>query len=306
MTPLTVAFITSRRDPKFEWFADSLSGRIGKQEVHVIVIDSFADEPGRKELVENSFSRTRATFGITLPFIHALPKPTIWAGKHRITSENWWSKSNSLNSAICLCRTEWIAFVDDRSVLCPGWLDCIEEAMRGQYAVVGTYEKHARMKVENGEIVDPGETLGIDHRPQNVPPVPTHDWHGGHCALPLEWCLRINGFSEDVCDSLGLEDAMFGVMLRNYGFPMVYDSRMKIIEDRTPGEIYGALKRADKGVSPQDKSHKIVEIFRDKTDSQNSFDIRNLRDRVLSGEPFPPPSAIHLDWYDGSEIKDAV
>lgn len=304
MTPLTVAFITSRRDPKFEWFADSLALQAGRREIHVIIIDTFADEPGREYLVEDAFGRTWSRTGVTLPFVHVNPKPTIWAGKHRLTNENWWSKSNSLNSAICLCRTEWLALVDDRSVLCHGWLDCIEEAMRGQYAVVGTYEKHARMKVENGEIVDPGETLGVDHRPQNVPPRPTHDWYGGHCALPLEWCLRVNGFSEDVCDSLGLEDAMFGVTLRNFGFPMVYDSRMKIIEDRTPGKIDGALKRADKGVSPNDKSHKIVEIFRDKTDSQNSFDIRNLRDRVLSGEPFPPPSASHLDWYDGQPISE--
>lgn len=303
MNSLTVAFVTARKEPNLYWFLDSLANQVGDMGAEVIVIDSYFDDRP-----ENTHPETNMIWmsyrGLSIRKIR--PKPTIWAGKHRITLENWWSKSNSLNSSICLCRTEWIAFVDDRSVLCTGWLDCIEEAMRGQYAVVGTYEKHANMRIENGEIIDPGETLGVDHRPQYDHPVPTHDWYGGHCALPLEWCLRVNGFSEDVCDSLGLEDAMFGVTLRNFGFPMCYDARMKIIEDRTPGEIDGALKRADKGVSPNDKSHKIVEIFRDKIDSQNSFDIRNLRDRMLSGEPFPPPSASHIDWYDGAEIKDMI
>jgi hypothetical protein len=122
--------------------------------------------------------------------------------------------------------------------------------------------------------------------------------------LPLEWCLAVNGFSEDLCDGLGSEDSMFGCTLHNAGFPIRYDPRMMIIEDRTPGEIDGALKRADKGVSPLDKSHAIVRALSTAKTSGNSFDIRNLRDRVLSGEPFPPPSASHFDWFDGQPISE--
>lgn len=306
-------YITSRRDCRIEWWFESLA-RIISLPAQVIVVDAYAEEPGRRDEVLEKFAK-----GFVGPlhiehvekgnvpgkfFSHVLPKPTIWQGKHRITKEDWWAKSSGQNTSVCLCREPWICMTDDRSVLMPGYFECLVDAMRSGYAVVGTYEKHANMKVENGVIVDPGETLGVDHRPQFDHPTPTHDWYGGHFALPLEWCLQVNGWSEDVCDSLGLEDAMFGVTLRNSGLPMCYDARMKIIEDRTPGEIDGALKRADKGVSPNDKSHKIVEIFRDKNSSQNSFDIRNLRDRVLNGEPFPAPSASHLDWYDGQPISE--
>ncbi len=209
-----------------------------------------------------------------------------------------------MNTAIILCETDWIAFVDDRCVLAPEWLQCVKDAMEGNYAVVGSYEKRANMKVENGVITDIGEDLGQDTRTQHGKPVPTRDWYGGSCALPLEWCLQVNGFSEDICDSLGLEDAMFGVTLCNNGLPIKFDSRMRIIEDRTQGEIEGALKRSDKGVSPADKSHAIVTQFMRATNSMNSFDIRYIREQVMAGRGFPMPTASHQDWYDGQNISE--
>lgn len=296
MNTLTIAYITSRHNPMIEWFMDSLRIQTYRAApLKIIIVDSRAAErydfysPG----FENKITRVP-------------PKPTIWQGEHRITNCDWWAKSNALNTGICLCETEWLAFCDDRSVLMPGYFECLSDAMNGNYAVCGNYEKRANMKVVDGVISDPGVTLGTDRRTQHPEPYRVRDWYGGHGALPLEWCLELNGFSEDLCDGLGSEDSMFGVTLHNSGYPICYDSRMKIIEDRTPGEIDGALKRADKGISPTDKSHKIVEILRDKTTSQNSFDIRNLRDRVLSGEPFPPPSASHLDWFDNELIAEMV
>ena len=268
-------------------------------DVRVIVVDTFKEE----RPISAMYLHRAALLGNTIPLMHAEPKPTIWQGKHRITSENWWAKSNALNTGICLCQTDFIAFCDDRCVLGPLWLSAVYDSMNGNYAVCGRYEKHYDMKVEHGIITDPGFTAGIDTRREHGHAVPFNDWYGGSCALPLEWCLKVGGYSEDLCDSLGAEDSMFGTVLKNNGYPIRYDSRMLIIEDRTPTDIDGALRRADKGVSPNDKSHKIVEILRDKTDSQNSFDIRNIRDRILNGETFPPPSASHYDWFDGAKIE---
>lgn len=290
MNSLTIAFITSRNDPKSIWFYDSLFRQLDDYRPEIIVVNS-----------NHSKDRYPLLQGYTGAIRNVLPKPTIWQGQNRITREDWWAKSNALNTAICLCRTEWIAFVDDRSVLAPGWLDCIEEAMRGQYAVIGYYEKRANMRVENGEIVDPGTLLGADTRTPGT--YPFDSWYGGHGALPLEWCLRVQGFPE-VADSLGSEDSLFGILLRNFGFPVYYDSRMRLIEDRTPGEIGGALRRSDWGESPRDASHALVEMFRDKTTSQNEFDIRNMRDRVLNGESFPPPTSSPIHWFSGEPISE--
>jgi hypothetical protein len=296
MGTLTVAYVTARKEPKIEWFSDSLYRQDSDFAVNggrFIMVDTFADELGRK-------------IGIQVPIgsTWVEPKPNVWQGKHRLTKEDWWAKSNALNTAICLCETDWIAFVDDRSVLMPGWLDRIHDAMQGRYAVCGSYEKHINMKVENGVIVDEGTIDSLDQRQQLDYPQPTKDWYGGHGALPLSWCLAVNGFSEDFCDGLGLEDCMFGLTLYNAGFPICYDSRMRIIEDRTQGEIDGALRRTDKGVSPDDKSHAIVAKFQGATTSMNSFELGEVRDRVLHGQPFPPPSASPNDFFDGQPISE--
>jgi len=290
---LTIVYVTSRHKPIIEWFADSLIKQLDDF-TNVIVVHRY----------ELDFIPEDSNYWI---WRWEKPKPTIWQGEYRITNTDWWAKSNAMNTGICLCDTDFIAFVDDRCVLSPQWLNCVREAMTEEYAVCGRYEKYANMKVENGEIVDYGVLLGLDQRPEFNEAVATRDWYGGSCALPLEWCLSVNGFSEDMCDGLGSEDSMFGVTLRNSGFPMKYDARMKIIEDRTPGESYeGALKRADKNseLGQKAKSWDIVRAFRDKTSSQNSFDIRDMRARKLKGEDWRPPSASHLDWYDGSYIGD--
>jgi hypothetical protein len=295
MNSLTIAYITARREPKFEWFGWSLINQCAGKIPAIIVVDSYADTERFKTVFNNK---------------HVEPKPTVWQGKHRLTKEDWWAKSNAMNTAIILCETDFIAFVDDRSVLAPTWLCAVQRAMDRNYAVCGTYEKRANMKVESGIIVDEGELLGSG-RPEGFGR--THDWWGGSYALPLEWCLAVNGWSEDVCDGLGSEDSQFGMTLRNSGYSMYYDSELKIIEDRTPTEIEGALKRADKNKRSKDdplfretdaKSWDIVRIFKNATSSQNSYDIRNMRARIQNGEPFPPPSAHHLDWYDGERLCD--
>jgi len=296
---LTIAYITSRKEPKIEWFFDSLAKQVTDDDIKVEIIDALSGRNGRP-LNFNGHGK--------IQYEVSLPKPTIWQGEYRITKEDWWAKSNAMNTAICLCTTEFIAFVDDRCVLTPIWLQCVKDAIAGNYAVCGSYVKCAHMKVENGEIIDSGEFLGEDDRHQVGYPIPTKDWYGGSCALPLEWCLEVNGFPE-ACDSLGSEDSMFGMLLRNNNFPMKYDSRMKIIEDRTPSEIGGALKRADKNphLGRQAKSWMLVRMFHDKKTSQNEFDIRNVRDRVLlNGESLSgiPPVGSHFDFYDGQPISE--
>lgn len=294
---LTIVYVTARKEPKIEWFFDSLDRETGKDysNTKIIVVDTF------------SCARPIANENCLI----TCPKPTIWQGEYKITRDEWWAKCNALNTGIALCDTEWIAFVDDRSVLAHGWLQCIQDAMMNEYAVCGSYEKRSNMKVTNGEITDAGELLGQDIRTQRGFPHRTADWYGGSGALPLEWCLLVNGFPETYCDGLGFEDIQFGILLRNNLLPIYYDSRMRLIEDRTPGESYeGALKRASKpSPDPNDKyqakDYRILSIMGDSKTSGNSYDIRELRERVLRGEPFPPPTASKYDWFDGTYIGDA-
>lgn len=300
---LTIVYTTARKNPLIEWFFASLGKQLSTVELsEVIVVDTYADKAERRDQIWESF---RGVFDNDTTIKIVEPKPTIWQGKYRITREAWWAKSNALNTGICLCKTPFIAFVDDRSVLMPGWMERIGEAVKRTYAVCGTYQKRSGVKVEDGIVTDMGIELGLDHRQQGIHPIPTDNWMGGHGALPLEWCLAVNGFPE-LCDSVGLEDCMFGHTLYNAGFPMKYDSQMKIIEDRTPGEIDGALKRADKGPpgTEEDKSHQIVKRLAGQRTSLNCFNIREMRNAVLAGNPFPKPCDGPLDWYDAQPISE--
>lgn len=299
---LTVVYVTARHEPKTEWFLDSLHRETGGDysNTKIVVVNSFLEQPYNIE--------KRVFDGSIVRFKHVPPKPTIWQGKSRITKEDWWAKCNALNTGIALCDTEWIAFVDDRSVLSHGWLQCVQDSMIHNYAVCGSYEKRSNMKVENGDIVDPGELLGQDIRTQRGFPVKTSDWYGGSGALPLEWCLRVNGWPERICDGLGFEDIAFGILIRNNHLELRYDSRMRIIEDRTPTEIGGALKRASKPSPNEDKyqakDYRILSIMGESTTSGNSYDLTTLRRKTLAGEPFPSPSDPHTDWFDGQRIEE--
>lgn len=310
MKTLTVAFITARSSPKLDWFLDSFKNQTTEQIAALIVVDNQLSAKETLSYKCDSFIQKT----------HTRPKPTVWQGEHRLTKEDWWATSNARNTAICLCQTDWIAFLDDRCVLLPGYLDGIKAAMKGNYAVCGAYEKRHSMTVENGAIVNPGITeqikrnsvvTGIDSRERELAekkiatPYPcSGGWYFGcNFALPLEWALQVGGVPE-VADSLGMEDVLFGLLLENNKFPIKYDPRMKIIEDRTPAESGPVMRRVDKGKSPHDKSHALLAMFTNATSSLNIFNIRALRNSVLRGEPFPIPSKPTLDWWDKQPISE--
>lgn len=296
MKSLTVAFITSRETPEFDWFYQSLIKQSLSGDSAIIIIDALCgiqSYPGDHRILWSQ------------------PKPTVWQGSHRLTKSDWWAKSNALNTALCLCRTEFFAAVDDRCVLALGWMDSVREAMAGNYAVCGAYEKRVGMKVENGEIVDPGTVIGIDHRCSNHLPRARHcipGWFFGcSIALPTAWAVQVNGWNE-LLDGLGAEDTHFGHMLANNGFDMRFDPRMKVIQDRTPGECGPEMKRSSKERFPhdtQDKGHKAIELFFGEKQSSHPWKIREIRENVLAGREWPSVEKYPcFDWYDGKPIEE--
>jgi glycosyltransferase involved in cell wall biosynthesis len=308
---LAIGYITGRREPKWEWFFDSLRRQNHKRVTQIIIIDYFAqlvDDWGSEDVFQRK-QRLRESAGDLWPLVtwHE-PRPNIWQGQHRIMRENWWAASAARNTAIALCRTDWIAFLDDRCVLTPNWMPGIRRAIELNYCVFGGYEKRHGMNVKNGVIVEPGTVTGTDNRAGiangKVVKVGGNWCYGCTLALPLKWALEVNGFSEDYADGCSMEDILFGMTLQNSGFSMRYDPSMKIIEDRTPEQCTEKYRREDKGVSPNDKSHKLLEVFSNAKTSMNSYSLSAVRNDVLSGKPFPLPSASHIDWYDQKPHTD--
>lgn len=309
---LSAILITSREKPLLEWFFDSLRGQVKPEDrIQVIVVDLALDHIA-EAVPQPRMECVRAGWNGVL---HVPGKPTVWQGRYRVTSKNWWAASNSRNTGICLAQHAWLSFLDDRCVLLPGWLDSIREAQAGKYAVFGAYEKRVDITVTDGVIIHSGTVIGEDSREKYVrehwggttPAKCPGEWaFGCNLALPLEWALVVNGY-EELMDGLSAEDVVFGKHLENNGFDLRYDSRMKIIEDRTASELGEGMPRESKQRFPHDpldKGHKALERFTPLKRASHQWDIRAVRADVMRGLPFPVPTGPTHDWFDNEPLSE--
>ena len=292
---LTIAFITGRAEPHLDWLLESLATQVAaRDEIHVLVIDALA--------------RTAAELGVLprygqwAPSVRVtLPKPTPWQGAHRITTCDWWAKSSAINTALVLCETDYIAFVDDCCRVGPKWLKTVR---RGEFTrrsvLAGTYDK-----IEHGGVT-------ADHR-RILSPHGKLDCGGGWLygctfALPLEWALETNG-AEEGCDGMGTEDYIFGYMISNNGHSIDFVPDMAVTQERgelsSPGVPSIALRRTDKGVAPNDKSNSALTRFRVRLRTEFSPDLRVLRAaRVSNSLVWPAPDPDLRDWFDGQFVRE--
>lgn len=313
MKALTVCFVTSREKPKFHWFFDSLWRQIKPgMEIHVLVIDLHRYTRITPVTIPLEMLRVLGSFR------WEQSKPSVWQGPNRLVKQDWFAAANARNSAICLCATEHIAFIDDRSVLLDGWLASANEATDKNYMVFGSYEKRHGMIVKSGVIENDGAEAGAsvsgkdvrdDYAKQHwahlTPPYPCPGEWGFGCtlAMPIDWALKINGFDE-TCDGMGMEDAIFGKMAQNNGFETMFDPRMKIVEDRSPEQLGTVMKREDKGVSPNDRSHALLNMLKDRKTAAHPINLSQIREDVLSGKHWPLPWGPTHDFWDNQPLQE--
>jgi hypothetical protein len=307
MTKFAIAYITGRDDPRLDWLVDGISdGAHPNDEITLIVIDQLAAWDKAREIRQLGFRETSAIQRA----IHAAPKPNPWSGPHRITSREWWSKSNSANTAIVLCPpdVDYIVFMDDRSKLGPHWFEAVRKGNRERKSVLaGAYERI--------ETIDGQAKITHDHRRKHFPQGKT-GCPGGWCygctiALPMAWALEVNGFEEG-CDSLTGEDYTFGLMLANRGYRIDYSTDLFITIDRTAGNASckGAYACTDKGKSPNDKSHAALKRFggRSRTDPALTPDLRSLRAlwhvQKMGDGTWPRPDPNMRDWFDDQLVRE--
>lgn len=287
---ITIAYITAREDPRLDWLVAALEQQAKKRdEFELIVVDAF----GRPA----SAIGYRPIPQIT-KIVQTRPKPTAWQGPHRITAHDFFANANARNTAIVLCGTDYVCFVDDRCQPDKKWLDQVRRGENKREAVIcGPYDKHEDWGVS------------VDHRRQEAPKGRKNcsgGWcYGGNHALPLEWALEVNGFEEG-CDPVGLEDCVFGHMLQNAGRRIDFVAEMSIQQDRRGMFVHPlAFPRHDKGVSPNDKSHALRARFFGRGRTEFTPDLRLLRQQQAAGQPFPLPRIDESDWYDGQPVKGA-
>lgn len=301
---LSVVFMTGREDPKLDWVVgDLLQQAQPDDDIELIVIDFFG-RPLSKLLDAGTSVRALASTSLRSINIQE-PKPNIWQGGYRVTSEHFWATANARNTAICLAHHDYVAFLDDRCHLGPAWLDTVRkyEASR-ESVLIGSYEK-----LEDGALVgDP--KIAKDHRLE-MQPMGMKNCHNGWLygctfALPLAWALECNGFEEGT-DGLTGEDYLFGMMLSNNGHRLDFDPEMFVSQDRSKGNVTckGIYKCYDKGTAPNDKSHAALERFGPLKRTEFTPDLARIRDVVQAGGHFPIPDPFldHFDWYDNQLIR---
>ncbi len=323
MSHLTIAYFTSRKEPKLEWFFGSLYRQLAAAPIdiglRIVVVDIWlqAMDDWTQEMVDARRAKwTELSASLGADVVLTAPKPCVWQGPGRLTKENWFAASNARNTAICLAPGDWIAFVDDVSVLQPGWLPAVRRAMDtdGYTITLGAYRKVKDLVVEDGEVKSftdhPG---GHDHRyehGQDKPVACVGSWMYG-CSLvaPVKAFLDTNGWPEWV-DGMSFEDVLEGIALQKKGFMFVYDRTMMTFESEELHAQLPVMRRTDKGHSPNDKSHAALRMQQGGTGwNENYFGawgIAGLRESVLKGEPFPQCGIPQHDWFDKQPINEMV
>lgn len=303
---LTICYVTHRRYNCIQWFLDAVDHelRATPTPLRIVVVDFYAEERQG-----------------TLPdvVLHVPPKPCVWQGKHRLTTRDYFAASNARNTGLCLAPDGWIAYVDDLSVLLPGWLQRVQAAMRDNYVVFGAYRKVCGLEVRNGEVVcyldhpaghDSRWAFGSDEEAVRTG---AGSLFGCSLAMPVEILLSVNGWNEFHCDGMGYEDGSMGMQLsRHYQdlLDMRYDRRMMTFESEEMHYVEPPFLRIDKKMpraitASDDASHSMSRAMMTGNGvAPNLFDIRVMRRQVLAGEPFPIPTEPAHHWPDGQPLRE--
>lgn len=321
MNELTIAYITSRMDCRIEWFFESLAYELGAETknpllgVRVVVVDFHAGKPGRADQMARAFETVFGTGKAADYFVHTSPKPTVWQGPHRLTKVDYFAAANARNTALCFARDGWIAYVDDISILMPGWLECVEEARAARYFVLGAYKKVLDLEYGHGHAKYRPYAPGVDTRwmhgsPDKAVPCTGSWFYGCSVAGPVEGFLEVNGWDEDAdCCGMGGEDYTCGLMLERAGYQLRYDRRMLTLESEELHHVEVPLKRViEKEPNRLDASLVFLEMVKGgRNKAPNYFPpggIQAERARVLAGAPFTVQRIPENSWYSGKRLAD--
>jgi hypothetical protein len=287
---LSIGYITCRPEPEVRWIVDSLAPQLQPGDmVELVIVDQRKAERSDMWLPKAPF-----------PVCHLDPKPCVWSGPYRKTQKDWWSKANSLNTFFHTASHPWIACLDDRSVLLPGWVEAVKRAVKNSYMMCGAYQKRTGIAVTHGVITHSGIITGEDGRLAHlksgqaatgikVPYSCPSSWsYGCNYALPKAWAMECNGLDERT-NGLSFEDVLFGMAVHNNGHRLVYDPSAMLIEDRTPEKLGPDVPRSSKERHPHDHSDKAHTLLKE----------------YQSGLKRAPDLGMpDTDWFDGQPLKE--
>ncbi len=289
---LTIATITARAEPHYDWLVDDLIRQAAPDdELELVIVDCL----GR------SVDMLLPNLGDRLPQLRqiqiALPKPNPWQGPYRVTTRDLHGIANARNTALCLASHAYVAFLDDRARICPTWLAAVRRAQACEVAVCGPCDRDVR----EGRFYRQYDDRRKLSTAKASRPIPRPDWfYGGSFALPLAWALEINGCEEGT-DPVGHQDRVMGHMLANRHRPIIYDPAMAILQDRKLPEVHPFPRIRNGGERRQ-----IAKRYYGLKRTECTPDLAVIRAVVQRGEPFPMHHVkpTDLDLFSGQPIGE--
>lgn len=322
-------YTSCRKNPKFEWFVDSLYNQIVEEsfdlsKIELILVDFELqyDESRREtmsQIVNNRFK-----------FTHVEPMPSPWQGKHRLSSRDCFSASLARNTGVCYASNDYIFFVDDLCVLEPGSFKSMVEYASKKIVVAFGYKKVWDLEVENGVVIHKRETpAGTDPRLyqgsdfRQIGGTQLYGYNG----TPLEYILRINGFDEKH-NGVGYEDLDYGHRLEKCGIPIYYSSKVMFYESENLADQGNCFLRRDplitadeyqalmlkynipKRLDPNgrtDISNLFVDmlLMRNKSWTEgNNYILKELRKQIQAGGKFQTDFDKDVKTLDGVFLRD--
>lgn len=319
---LSVALCTARRQPQFQWAADSFARALEHSlfPVELLVVDMmlWGDTADRRraELAQAVAGR--------FPYTHVPPKPSPWQGPWRKTLGDYFAISSARNTALALARGEYVCYFDDCIALDEKYLLHMSHAAARGLALAGTFKGWNTAKVVDGRVIEGAlHDAGNDNRGTNLISAPGGWFYALCCGAPLDAFLAINGFDERFDGAGGGEDCSAGVCIQRAGYKVVYDpgclvhqileTHRPCCEDDSTGQtVY--RKQKELILKADGKPHYANEILVEALaeDQQrarslgNEFELRELRAKVLREGygAFPTTFALDTDWRDGQKLSE--
>lgn len=350
MTPkISIAYVTGRPNPQWQWFCDSLCAQTTPEQraqLELVFVDGHLWAPGIRlgpgiveiGLTSSGFydeSRLApladSVAGRFPSFIHLPPLPCAWQGPFRQTTRDFFCAGNTRNTAFVVARAPYVVFVDDLSVLMPGWFNQVLHAAQDQYIVCGAYKKVKKLHVTPcGTGVSYEEfPAGVDTRWPCGSDGGIVPWHGSGmfgCSfgLPLEAALEVDG-NDAALLGQGAEDTDFGIRLERAGWPICYNRNMLTLEseelhhdgsklpqerkivvpDRLPAgyEAWNHVNPAEKYWSDHVTLNRLINEP-DRTLPVIGDNLREIRAKYQATGLVPVPVPGQVDWRTGGPLKD--
>lgn len=277
MNPVTIAYITSRRDPKLAWFVDSLARSVPIDERHLIqllfidrhlwaltpeagstyfrrgdlisMVDTDWQVESRREMYANAV-RGRFDY-IPLPVM-----PCTHQGPFRYTSRDMFCAGVARNTAIVAARHDYLLCVDDLSVLLHSWWPNAKYAAENNVCCAGVYWKQKKMVIEDGEIKSHEEFAGgRDTRWEHTSPTGIMPWRGSDvygCSFgaPIDLLVKINGI-DHACNAGGQDDYEMGIRIERAGGKWWINRNMQTWESEEAHHEEPSLPRERKLVTAE-------------------------------------------------------